>query len=52
MDKKLLFDLLDNAYEDTIDINKAWSLYTNFDELCINGDFMTILYIYKICINI
>tara|TARA_R100001244_G_scaffold113417_1_gene83982 strand:- start:92 stop:364 length:273 start_codon:yes stop_codon:yes gene_type:complete len=49
MDKKLLFDLLDNAYEDTIDINKAWSLYTNFDELCINGDFMTILYIYKIC---
>lgn len=49
MDKKLLFDLLDNAYEDAIDIDKAWNLYNNFDELCINGDFTTIIYVYKIC---
>jgi len=49
MDKELLHDMLSSAYEDTIDINKAWSLYENFDELCINGDFTTILYLYKIC---
>ena len=49
MDKELLYDMLSSAYEDTIDINKAWSLYENFDELCINGDFTTILYLYKIC---
>ena len=49
MDKKLLFDLLDNAYEEAIDIDKAWSLYNNFDELCINGDLTTIIYVYKIC---
>lgn len=49
MDKQLLFDLLDNAYEDAIDIEKAWSLYNNFDELCSSGDATTILYVYKIC---
>ena len=49
MDKELLYDMLSSAYEDTIDINKAWSLYENFDELCVNGDFTTILYLYKIC---
>ena len=49
MDKELLYDMLSSAYVDTIDINKAWSLYENFDELCINGDFTTILYLYKIC---
>jgi len=49
MDKELLHDMLSSAYEDTIDINKAWNLYENFDELCLNGDFSTILYLYKIC---
>ena len=49
MDKELLYDLLSTSYEDTIDIEKAWSLYQNFDELCIDGDFTTIVYLYKIC---
>ena len=49
MDKELLHDLLSVAYEDVIDIDKAWSLYENFDDLCIQGDFITILYVYKIC---
>ena len=49
MDKELLHDLLSASYESTIDIDKAWSLYNNFDDLCINGDFTTIIYMYKIC---
>ena len=49
MDKELLYDLLSTSYEDTIDIEKAWSLDQNFDELCIDGDFTTIVYLYKIC---
>lgn len=49
MDKELLHDLLSAAYDDVIDIDKAWSLYENFDDLCIQGDFITILYVYKIC---
>ena len=49
MDKELLHDLLSVAYEDVIDIDKAWNLYENFDDLCIQGDFTTILYVYKIC---
>tara|TARA_Y100000296_G_scaffold34959_1_gene40520 strand:+ start:2716 stop:3018 length:303 start_codon:yes stop_codon:yes gene_type:complete len=49
MDKEILYDLLSTSYEEAIDIDKAWSLYNNFDELCINGDFTTILYVYKIC---
>ena len=49
MDKEILYDMLSSAYDDTIDIDKAWSLYENFDELCINGDFSTILYLYKVC---
>ena len=49
MDKELLYDLLSGSYEDTIDIDKAWRLYNNFDELCLNGDFITIIYLYKIC---
>ena len=49
MDKEILYDMLSAAYDDTIDIDKAWSLYENFDELCINGDFSTILYLYKVC---
>jgi hypothetical protein len=49
MDKELLYDMLSASYEETIDINKAWNLYENFDELCFNGDFSTILYLYKIC---
>ena len=49
MDKEILYDMLSAAYHDTIDIDKAWSLYENFDELCINGDFSTILYLYKVC---
>ena len=47
MDKELLYDLLSGSYEDTIDIDKAWRLYNNFDELCLNGDFITIIYLYK-----
>lgn len=50
MDKELLHDLLSTSYEDAIDIDKAWSLYENFDELCVTGDFTTILYLYRICI--
>ena len=49
MDKELLYDLLSGSYEDTIDIDKAWSLYNNFDDLCVSGDFTTIIYMYKIC---
>ena len=49
MDKELLYDLLSGSYEDTIDIDKAWSLYKSFDDLCIEGDFTTIVYVYKIC---
>ena len=49
MDKEILHEMLSSAYEDTIDINQAWNLYENFDELCINGDFSTILYLYKVC---
>jgi len=49
MDKELLHDLLSSSYEDNIDIEKAWTLYKNFDELCVSGDFTTIMYLYKIC---
>lgn len=49
MDKELLHDLLSSSYEDNIDIEKAWTLYNNFDELCVSGDFTTIMYLYKIC---
>ena len=49
MDKELLHDLLTSSYEDTIDIEKAWNLYNNFDDLCVHGDFTTIIYMYKIC---
>jgi len=49
MDKELLHDLLSAAYEDVIDIDRAWGLYESFDDLCVQGDFTTILYVYKIC---